>query len=138
MRDLPKPGEVWDYPYLWARQAHHGEAEGRKPRPVAVSVVIERSDGRHWVVFLAIAGKAPGNDRLALAVPDMERRRAGLEPDLPLWIILDEHNRDCVELSFYLEPEAMRGTFSGRFLKIIAGAFADAIRAGRSTNVDRT
>ncbi|MCB1355796.1 MAG: hypothetical protein KDK53_04610 [Maritimibacter sp.] len=138
MRDLPKPGEVWDYPYLWARQARGGEAEGRKPRPVAVSVVIERTDGRHWAVFLAITSKAPDDTRPALAVPEMERRRAGLDPDLPLWIILDEHNRDCVELSYYLEPDALRGSFSGRFLKILAGAFADAIRAGRSTNVDRT
>ncbi len=138
MRDLPKPGEVWDYPYLWARQARQGETEGRKVRPVAVSVVVQRGDGTHTVVFLAITSQNPGKNRLAIGVPDTERRRAGLDNELPLWIILDEHNRDTVEYSYYLDPEARRGAFSERFLKIVAGAFISAIRAGRSANVDRT
>ncbi len=30
------------YPYLWVREAGHGETEGRKNRPVAVGIRLSR------------------------------------------------------------------------------------------------
>ncbi len=102
------------YPYLWARQARAGETDGRKDRPVAVGVRIVRPDG-DLVLFFPITSKEPEKARFAAEIPDIEKRRAGLDADLRLWIILDEFNSDRIGKSFYLEPEPPIGRFSKAF-----------------------
>jgi hypothetical protein len=102
------------YPYLWARQARAGETEGRKDRPVAVGVRIARPDG-NLVIFFPITSRQPDASRFAAEVPTIEKRRAGLDVDLRLWIIFDEFNSDIVGRSFYLEPEPPIGRFSKAF-----------------------
>lgn len=102
------------YPYLWAREAGQGETEGRKNRPVAVGVRIERIEGDLLLLF-PITTKQPEGGRFSAEIPAMERRRAGLDTDLRLWIILDEYNTDIIGHSFYLEPEPPIGRFSKAF-----------------------
>jgi len=102
------------YPYLWARQARAGETEGRKDRPVAVGVRIPRTDG-DFVLFFPITSKEPEKSRFSAEIPAIEKRRAGLDADRRLWIILDEFNSDKVGASFYLEPEPPIGRFSKAF-----------------------
>ena len=53
--------------------------------------------------------------RFAAEIPAIEKRRAGLDADLRLWIIFDEFNSDVVGRSFYLEPEPPLGRFSKAF-----------------------
>jgi hypothetical protein len=48
-------------------------------------------------------------------IPEMEKRRGGLDPTLRLWIILDEYNQDIIGQSFYLEPGPPLGRFSKAF-----------------------
>lgn len=107
-------GAVIRYPYLWARQSSSGETEGRKGRPVAVGVRLSRPDG-DLVLFFPITTKQPESSRFAVEIPDIEKRRAGLNLDLRLWIILDEFNTDIVGRSFYLEPSPPIGRFSKVF-----------------------
>jgi hypothetical protein len=102
------------YPYLWAWQARAGETEGRKERPVAVGVRIARVDG-DLVLFFPITSKEPESSRFSAEIPAIEKRRAGLDTDRRLWIILDEFNSDIVGKSFYLEPEPPIGRFSRAF-----------------------
>jgi len=102
------------YPYLWARQARKGETEGRKDRPVAVGVRLARPDG-DLVLFFPITTKQPEQARFAAEIPAIETRRAGLDADQRLWIILDEFNTDIVGRSFYIEPEPPIGRFSKAF-----------------------
>ena len=102
------------YPYLWSREARKGEIEGRKYRPVAVGVRIPRAGG-DLVLFFPITTKQPERSRFAAEIPAIEKRRAGLDVDLRLWIILDEFNSDIVGRSFYLEPEPPIGRFSKAF-----------------------
>ena len=45
----------------------------------------------------------------------MEKRRAGLDARLRLWIVLDEYNQDTIGQSFYLEPAPPLGRFSKAF-----------------------
>src|SRR4051812_13579821 len=45
----------------------------------------------------------------------MEKRRAGLNASLRLWIVLDEYNQDVIGQSFYLEPDSQLGHFSKAF-----------------------
>lgn len=102
------------YPYLWAREARRGETEGRKERPVAVGVRMPRSDG-DLVLFFPITTQQPEASRFAVEIPAMEKRRAGLDTDLRLWIVFDEFNTDIIGRSFYLEPEPPIGRFSKAF-----------------------
>lgn len=97
-----------------ARRARAGETEGRKDRPVAVGVRIARPEG-DLALFFPITTKEPEQSRLAAEIPDIEKRRAGLDADRRLWIILDEFNSDRIGTSFYLEPEPPIGRFSKAF-----------------------
>jgi hypothetical protein len=110
------------YPYLWARQARAGETEGRKERPVAVGVRIARVDG-DLILLFPITTQEPEASRLSAEIPLIEKRRAGLDADLRLWIIFDEFNTDIVGRSFYLEPELPIGRFSKAFFLPLLRAF---------------
>jgi len=81
--DQIETASVIRYPYLWAREASHGETEGRKNRPVAVGVRLARPDG-DLVLFFPISTKQPEPARFAVEVPSIEKRRAGLDTDLRL------------------------------------------------------
>jgi hypothetical protein len=72
------------------REAERGETEGRKPRPVAVGVRIAKPKGEDLLVLFPITSQPPAYDRFAVAIPEMEKRRAGLDASLRLWIVLDE------------------------------------------------
>lgn len=108
-------GSVITYPYLWDRQASQGETEGRKDRPVVVVLRLTEG-GTDRVILLPVTSKRPGKDRLAVELPEMEKRRAGLHADLPLWLILDECNQDNVRGSYYLRPQTPSGVLSRAFL----------------------
>jgi hypothetical protein len=123
------------YPYLWAREASSGETEGRKARPVAVGVRMRRADGDLLLLF-PITTKEPEPARFASEIPLIEKRRAGLDPDLRLWIIFDEYNTDIVGRSFYLEPEPPIGRFSKAFFLPLMRSFI--ARRKIFTGVSRT
>jgi hypothetical protein len=122
------------YPYLRARQAAEGETEGRKERPVAVGVRLARPSG-DMVLFFPITTKQPEKGRFVAEIPTIEKRRAGLDADLRLWIILDEYNTDIVGQSFYLEPEAPIGRFSKAFFLLLLREFI--ARRKSATEVSR-
>lgn len=110
------------YPYLWVREAGHGETEGRKNRPVAVGIRLSRPDGDLLILF-PITTKQPEPVRFAAEIPATEKRRAGLDVDLRVWLILDEYNTDIIGQSYYLEPEPPMGRFSKAFFLPLVGEF---------------
>ncbi len=87
--DELRTGCVIRFPYLWVREAERGETEGRKPRPVAVGVRIARPKGEDLLVLFPITSQRPSSDRFAAEIPEMEKRRAGLDVTLRLWVILE-------------------------------------------------
>ncbi|MBB4193111.1 hypothetical protein GGE45_001696 [Rhizobium aethiopicum] len=123
-----RPGELITYPYLWAWQQQRGETEGRKQRPVCVVLAIRSaSDGNTHLVLLAITTQSPKAGRIALEIPDIERRRAGLGDLKQSWIVVDEYNYDIVERSWYIEPhQEVLGRFSKSFVMKIAAMFSKA------------
>jgi len=135
--DPPAVGDVWSYPYLWARQARDGEVEGRKARPCALILLLRRDDGRTLMVLLAITSQRPREDEMAVEVPQIERRRAGLDADRPLWVIVDERNEDVLPGSWDFEPGGRIGQFSAAFTGQIRQAKMEAIRTRRSRRVPR-
>ena len=123
----PEPGEVWRYPFLWHRERARGEAAGRKGRPCAVPVVVRQEAGGDVVYFLPITSQPPLPGREALTVPETEARRAGLDTDRPLWVMLDEYNSDRVGASFHIEPGARIGRLGEPFLREIRARFASLV-----------
>lgn len=117
--DVPVAGQVFDYHYLWKWQADRGETEGRKTRPSCVVIVVTNRSGHHVMFIAPITSKAPGSGRTALEIPQTETRRAKLDSDLPLWVILDELNADILETSYALEERSPRGSFSPAFTDAI-------------------
>ena len=97
------------------REAERGETEGRKARPVAVGVWLSRPKGEDVLILFPITSRPPSPDRFAVEIPEIEKRRGGLDATIRLWIILDEYNQDVVGKSFYLEPEPPLGRFSKAF-----------------------
>lgn len=114
--EFPRAGQVIDYPYLWKWQCDHGETEGRKFRPCCVSVVVRQSGDKTLLFMAPITSKSPPADRVAIEIPLIEARRAHLDQDRSLWIIIDELNIDIVERSYVLGPDNVRGAFSTRFI----------------------
>ena len=120
--DFPAAGQVFDYHYLWKWQADGGETEGRKKRPSCVVIVVTNDTGHHLMFIAPITSKTPEQGRVALEIPETEARRARLDGNLSLWIILDELNADVLEASYTIEDRSPRGSFSP--------AFTDAILHG--------
>jgi hypothetical protein len=133
----PAVGDVWRYPFLWSREAAGGETEGRKLRPVALALVTRTDAGETEVLMVPITSRPPVPGRFALEVPDIEKRRAGLDPDLRLWVITDEANRDLPGRSFHFEPEGRVGAFSPRFTKAVQARMIEAVRARKLNRVSR-
>jgi hypothetical protein len=130
-------GDVWDYPYLWARQSKDGETSGRKNRPCAMAFLIKRSDGLEHVLLLAITSKKPHKNTNAIEIPDIEKHRANLDHSLRLWIILNERNEDIPKQSYYFEAGGYVASFSQSFTKQVQKAKIATIKARQSTPVSR-
>lgn len=124
----PALGDAWRYPFLWSREARAGETEGRKERPVAVAVLIRNADGAAEVLMVPITS-VPQTSPFAIVVPEIEKRRAGLDAHLPLWVVTDEANVDLPGASYYLEPGNRLGGFSLSFLKQAQTLMVEAIKA---------
>jgi hypothetical protein len=80
-----------------------------------VGVRIPKPRGEDVLVLFPITSHEPAHGRFAAEIPDTEKRRAGLDGTMRLWIVMDEYNRDVIGRSFYLEPEPPLGYFSKAF-----------------------
>jgi hypothetical protein len=103
-------GMVITYPYLWFREGERGETEGRKSRPTAVAFKIGKA-----LALMPITTNEPHHQDLAVEVPEIEKRRAGLDISIRQWIIFDELNIDDPTQSYYLEDGSIIGHFSKPF-----------------------
>jgi hypothetical protein len=136
--DFPTAGQVFDYHYLWKWQADRGETEGRKKRPSCVVIVVVNEAGHHVMFIASITSKAPDQGRTALEIPETEARRAQLDSNLSLWVILDELNADVLEASYTIEDRSPRGAFSPAFTDAILRGVQQLRAAGRLTLSKRT
>lgn len=133
--ELIQSGSVIRYPYLWSREAARGETAGRKGRPTAVGFRLRQRDGMDLIVLFPITSQPPPHGRFAVEIPEMEKRRGGLDASLRLWIVLDDYNTDIVGQSFHLEPERPLGRFSKAFFVPLMQEFAR--RRSEARGVDR-
>jgi hypothetical protein len=130
-------GAVFRYPYLWKHEADRGETEGRKDRPVAVALRIGQLDGLETSIMIPITSKEPAKGRLATEIPETEKRRAGLAPDVRLWAMLDEANIDVLGKSYYLADNQPLGYFSHAYFVPLVRQFAKHFRSAVKVNRTR-
>jgi len=133
---MPKEGDVWYYDYLWHWQDERGETEGCKSRPVSFIAVIEDSKGNHNLLILAITSQKPTAERVAIEIPEIEKRCSGLD-SIPLWIVLDEFNHDILESSFYFDKHGEIGSFSASFTQHVLRSFKQMLSAKKARSVKR-
>ena len=139
--DEVRTGLVISYRFLWGRERDAGAEHGRKARPACVVVPITTEGNR--VVLFPLTTQEPGSDRLAIRVPETERRRLRLRGAAASWLLLDEGNTDVLPGSFHVEPISYDppvhayGNFSGAFMRQVLQVLAQAIRAKRLKMVGR-
>jgi hypothetical protein len=121
-------GDVIVYPYRWRSERDEGRfVDGAKERPCCLVLLVTDSAGRETVILAPVSSKPPRADQTAIEIPEIERRRAGLEGYPQAWVFVDEVNADRVADSWYLEPQAPLGAFGRSFLaKVAAGIRAHA------------
>ncbi len=135
--NAPQLGEVWRYPYVWARQDAAGETEGRKHRPCAVALLTRNAQDEPVVLFVPLTTQPQDGNPYAIEVPEIEKRRAGLQSHIRVWAVLSEHNLDAYERSFYLEPASRMGAFGMSFVKQMQALKIQAIKGRKSATVKR-
>ena len=134
----PALGDVFAYPFVWRHEADEGETEGRKPRPSVLAILRQRSDGQTEVLLVPITSSAAyGRKTFAVEVPEIEKRRAGLDTSVAMWVICDEFNLDLPERSFYFDAGNRIGAFSSPFIKKVQAAMIEAIKLRKAKRVSR-
>jgi hypothetical protein len=85
----PIAGTVIRYSYLWKRGANRRRDEGEKDRPVAL--LLAKAPGEGECIVLPITHSPPNDPADAVEIPEIERRRLGLDQERS-WILLTEFN----------------------------------------------
>jgi hypothetical protein len=131
------PGEVFYYPYLWS-QDHARGLDNPKARTSCLVFETRDKVGATHLVILAIRDQAPKHERDAVHVPEIERRRGGLDVAREAYVHVGEYNDDVLPFSTSYEPSAPSlGRVSRSFTEHVARALAANIRAGRARRFSR-
>jgi hypothetical protein len=140
----PVPGLVIRYSYVWRREADKGEESGRKRRPCAVILTVQRADGEIIVYAAPITHSAPKEEWEAVPLSGAVKRRLGLD-DLPSWIVTTEFNAfrwpgaDLAMLPEELAPgEVAYGLLPSVLVDRIVAQFRENTARGRVRAVKRT
>ncbi len=97
MAGLPEPevGLVISYSYLWKEEEQRGLVEGRKDRPCAIVLAVDRPDpeagGHKQVAVVPITHSSPQDLDVAVEIPLRVKQHLGLDSERS-WVILDEVN----------------------------------------------
>jgi len=128
-----RAGELYDYFYLWHRQAEAGEESGRKARPVCLALVSARDPQR--LFLFPITTQPPSADRAAFALHEIDCRRGQLR--YPSWLILDEYNVTVAEQLTDFGAVEPRGELSPATLQTVLQQIRRLQAAARLRGVNR-
>lgn len=108
MARIPKavPGLIFRYGYLWLEERRQGRDDPAKDRPACILLQISsqptsssQAQNRPSVepgevVILPITTQPPSPEMFSVEMTSDDKRRCGLDPESPSWIIVSEYNRD--------------------------------------------
>ena len=86
--------------------------------------------------ILPITTQPPTEKQTAVAIPNIEAKRANLDVT-PSWVIVDELNVDLYETSYALEDRQRRGAFSSAFVDHVLRAVAEIRKAQKLKTATR-
>ena len=89
---VPEPGLVISYSYLWQSEYRQEREEGVKDRPCAIILVAGNDGGRTVVTVLPITHSPPQVASDTVELPLAVKRRLGLD-EARSWAIVSEVNR---------------------------------------------
>lgn len=136
--DLLKHGTIFYYDYVFKWQVEKGRETGEKDRPVCVLSVLKSANGLTHVGLLAVSATPPKADQVAVELPQIECRRAGLKEWKGGWVIVSEYNYDIAERSYSLDVnQDPIGRFSKQFMQRLADEARPLFRRG-GARIDRT
>ena len=136
MTNKLQDGQIYRYPFNWLRQAKLGLTEGEKSRPCCLTMKV-LAGTETWVYFLPISSSPPLSGDLALEIPPIEIKRAGLSEFKKAWIYF-EFNKDILEKSWYFNAsEPPIGAVSPAFFARVVLGLRAAAKVGRLSTVNR-
>lgn len=137
MSDEPHPeGTILKYPYLWRHQRALPEFIP-KDRTACLIMKMKGLTKTHMVI-LAISDMGDSTSGTCIEIPEVEKRRAGLNEFRPAYIHLAEYNVDQTPDSLYYNPAAAPlGRLSKPFTAQVARALVANIRGKRASRADR-
>jgi hypothetical protein len=134
-------GSVFHYPYLWVDLAERGiEQPKDRVTTLALSARNLRAEDGVETFHLLLLGitDSPREDQTVVEIPSMERRRGGLDPQRPAFVVVSEYNYDVVPGSHDYNPRSKTyGRFSAAFLDEIKRRLRREIQARSARRVDR-
>jgi hypothetical protein len=140
LSDIPPPGSVIRYSYLWADETDAGREEGTKDRPTLV-VAVAISASR--IIAVAITHSPPRNVGEAIPLPDAVKTQLGLD-DLPSWITVTEANifrwpgPDIRNIPGKNPPSSIFGRIPHRLLQKVAQQLLENDRKHKARMITRT
>lgn len=88
----PEVGLVISYSYLFSDEAAAGNVEGRKPRPCAIVMTVQRAEERPPLVAVVPITHSPHSDpETAIEIPRRVAEHLGLDSDRS-WVVLEDVN----------------------------------------------
>lgn len=135
-----EPGAVFAYPYLWYDE--RDKMNDPKDRVTCLSIVRKTTtaEGATLIhLFLLGISDNPRDGQIAMEVPTLEKRRAGLDADRPAFVVTSEYNYDVLPMSWHYDRNSKTyGRFSKPFTDQVKIAFLTNIKGGLSRRSDRT
>lgn len=89
---IPEPGMVISYAYLWRYEHKQGKEEGRKNRPCVIILAVENKDSEVQVTVAPVTHHAPDSKEDGIEIPLKVKKHLGLDTEHS-WVITKEVNQ---------------------------------------------
>ena len=133
-------GTVFHYPYFWYGDYKNG-IENPKNRTTTIAIIkktISQNSTELTHLFLLGITDNPRDGQDFIEIPTLEKRRAGLDPLRPAYVVISEYNYDVLPHSYDYDSNAKDfGVFSDVFINAVRDKFLAALRQKQSMRMQR-
>lgn len=129
------------YEYLWHRRAQEAADTADKDHPACIVATFRREGWpEEYVVYLPISHSPPADGEVGIEVPDMVKRKAGLDSALQ-WVLVSECNIDAWPFDLRAIPKRPGifhyGHLPPSFFRVVRDRFVELYRERKANLVNR-
>lgn len=133
-------GAIFHYAYLW--QVDHSHNLDNPEDRTTTLVLTRKSTDENGVeithLFLLGLTDNPHHTQITVEIPPLEKRRGGLEPQRPAFVVISEYNYDALPHSFDYDANSKDfGHFSETFVRQLQQQFLVQIGTKTAKRVNR-